>query len=132
MLKKKLVLITESSKIGGTTYTILTIADFLNTDRFYLLDVVVSTIPVNSTNLVELLESSLSRIGKNLNCIKMIITDAAAYNIAAFKQIQTTTPGMKYITCYSHLLGNIASKIPIYHQNLMEFMIKFGDFFQGL
>ncbi len=68
---------------------------------------------------------------KRLSSVEMLITDAAAYNICAFNIMKTSYPNIHFITCYPHLLGNIVSKIPIFHANLTDFLTKMNDFFLG-
>ncbi len=39
------------------------------------------------------------------------------------------SPKLLYVTCFSHLLGDIVSKISSYHVNLHDFLTKTNDFF---
>ncbi len=113
-MEKNIQLLADSSKIKNKNHTIIVISDVNNPSNYDLLDVHVSENPINAENFISILQNSLLKIEKRLSSVEVLITDAAAYNVCAFNILKTSYPNIHFITCYSHLLGNIVSKIPIF------------------
>ncbi len=128
-LNKKIILTCDSSKINHVNYTILLIADFSDPFKCYLLDLHISQEPINAVNLKKIVKNSLHRISLSYKNLRLVVTVGASYNRLAFEQLNLEFPFLKWITCYSHLLGNIVQRIPAYYEEVPSLITKLNDYF---
>ncbi len=80
-------------------------------------------------SLVYDIQKSLSKISQSIGNLRMVVTDAASYNLTAFNMLSKQYENLKWVTCYSHLLGKITQKIPEFYKKLMSLIIWLNDLF---
>ncbi len=95
-MTKELVIICDASKIRNLNYTIILISDFHNSASFNLLHIDISNTVTNTACLIRIIKDSLTTISKGLPSLRLVITDAASYNLAAYKQLYPNYPYMRW------------------------------------
>ncbi len=75
------------------------------------------------------IQKSLGKISQSIGNLRMVVTDAASYNLTAFNKLSKQYKNLKWVTCYSHLLGNITQKITEFYKELMSLIMWLNDLF---
>ncbi len=81
----------------------------------------------NSDFVINSLKQALVNIKSTFNNVKLVITDAVRYNIAAKNYLSILYPSLRWVTCFTHLLNNCCTQITKKYPDVSKFISLVND-----